>query len=371
MGDSLEDVLAGFDDTAPLERASTIPADWYIDPRIAALERRTVWSRTWQLVGRAAQVAEPGAFATAQVAEEPVVVVRGSDGVLRGFFNVCRHHAAAVMTAPCGKVDRLRCPYHGWTYDLAGRLRGVPEFDGVCDFDRAATGLVPVAVATWEGLVFVHLDRDPMPLEHFLGELVGQVAPLGLGALAFYERREYTLACNWKVFVDNYLDGGYHVPHLHESLNSVLRYTDYTIENFERFCLQSSPIESGHDADPATAAVRKGRALYYWIYPNLMLNWYPGHLDTNLVIPLAVDRTKVVFEFFFDDVGPARDEANRQSVAVSERIQDEDVAICESVQRGLGSRAYRAGRLSVRREAGENLFHKLLARDLRSGPARG
>jgi len=169
------------------------------------------------------------------------------------------------------------------------------------------------------------------------------------------------------VFVDNYLDGGYHVPHLHKSLSSVLTYADYTIENFERFCLQSSPIEDHGAADPTTSAVRKGRALYYWIYPNLMLNWYAGHLDTNLVVPLGVDRTRVVFEFFFDDVSEARREANRQSIAVSERIQHEDVAICESVQRGLGSRAYRAGRLSVRREAGENLFHKLLARDLRGG----
>jgi choline monooxygenase len=370
MADSLEHVLSRFDDAAPLDRASTIPAEWYTDVRVEALERRTVWSRTWQLVGRAAQVAEPGAFVTADVAGEPVVVVRGTDGVLRGFFNVCRHHAAAVMTAPCGKVDRLRCPYHGWTYDLAGQLRGVPEFDGVADFDREATGLVPLGVAIWESFVFVHLDPDPLPLDRFLGELVGQVAPLGLGALTFCERREYTLACNWKVYVDNYLDGGYHVPHLHKSLSSVLSHADYTIENFERFCLQSSPIEDrGGSADPATAAVRKGRALYYWIYPNLMLNWYEGHLDTNLVIPLGVDRTKVVFEFFFDDVGPARREANRQSMAVSELIQHEDVAICESVQRGLSSRAYRAGRLSVRREAGENLFHKLLARDLRGGAA--
>jgi choline monooxygenase len=290
------------------------------------------------------------------------------------------------MTAPCGKVDRLRCPYHGWTYDLAGRLRGVPEFEGVREFDREATGLVPLAVATWESFVFVHLDPDPVPLEVQLGALVGQVAPLGLGALAFCERREYTLACNWKVYVDNYLDGGYHVPHLHPSLSSILAYTDYTIESFDRFCLQASPIKDhgqdrGQDrdaargaADPATAAARKGRALYYWIYPNLMLNWYEGHLDTNLVVPLGVDRTKVVFEFFFDDIGDdaggARAEANRQSIAVSERIQDEDEAIGESVQRGLGSRAYRAGRLSARREAGENLFHKLLARDLRAGLGR-
>src|SRR5678815_5310731 len=281
MRDSLEDVLAGFDDAAPLERASTIPGDWYTDPRVAALERRTVWSRTWQLVGRTAQVAEAGAFVTAEVAGEPVVVVRGSDGVLRGFFNVCRHHAAAVMTAPCGKVDRLRCPYPGWAYDLAGQLRGVPEFDGVCDFDRGATGLVPLAVATWQQFVFVHLDPDPEPLPRALGALVEQVAPLGLGELAFCERREYTLACNWKVFVDNYLDGGYHVPHLHPSLSSILTYTDYTIESFERFCLQASPIEGG---DPDTAAVRQGRALYYWIYPNLMLN---SVSYTHLTLPTS------------------------------------------------------------------------------------
>jgi len=362
MPDPLELVLARFDAAAPLDRASTIPSEWYIDPRVAELERSTVWSRSWQLVARAAQVAAPGEFVTAEVAGEPIVVVRGSDGELRGFFNVCRHHAAAVMTAPCGKVDRLRCPYHGWTYDLAGRLRGVPEFDGVRDFDREASGLVPVAVASWEGLVFVHLDRDPVPLERWLGPVVEQVAALALDQLAFCERRAYTLACNWKVYVDNYLDGGYHVPHLHHSLSSVLSYTDYTIESFERSCLQSSPTQDG---DGATSAVRKGRARYYWIYPNLMLNWYEGHLDTNLVVPLGVDRCQVVFDFYFDRA--ATPGANLASIAVSERIQDEDVAICESVQRGLGSRAYRAGRLSVRREAGEHLFHKLLARDLR-GP---
>jgi choline monooxygenase len=368
MADRLEDVIASFDDTLPLPRAWTIPGSWYTDPRVQALERRTVWSRTWQLAGRTDQVAEPGQFVTAEIGGEPVVVVRGGDGALRAFFNVCRHHAAAVMTAPCGKVDRLRCPYHGWTYDLEGRLRGLPELDGVLDFDKGAMGLVPVHVATWESFVFIYLDPDPPPLPAYLGALVEQIAPLGLPKLAFCERREYELSCNWKVFVDNYLDGGYHVPHLHHGLSSILEYTDYTIENFDRFCLQSSPIDaSGPEAkiDRMTASVRKGRALYYWIYPNLMLNWYEGYLDTNLVIPLAIDRVKVIFDFYFDDLGQV--ERNRTSMAVSERIQDEDHAICESVQKGLGSRAYGAGRLSVRREAGENLFHKLLARDLKAG----
>lgn len=362
---SLDQIIAKFDATLPLDRAWTIPGDWYTDLRVEALEHDTVWRKTWQMVGRVHQVTEPGQFVTATVAGEPIVVVRGADGELRAFYNVCRHHAAAVMTAPCGKVDRLRCPYHGWTYDLAGKLRGLPEMDGVADLDKQAMGLVPISVATWEHFVFVHLDPDPIPLTAFLGALVGQVAPLGLTGLTFCERREYTLNCNWKVFVDNYLDGGYHVPHLHAGLNSILEYTDYTIENFERFCLQSSPIDAS--VQGMTANVRKGKALYYWLYPNLMLNWYEGYLDTNLVIPLGVDRVKVIFDFYFADVSDGVMERNRQSMAVSEKIQDEDHAICESVQRGLSSRAYGAGRLSVRREAGENLFHQLLARDLRAG----
>jgi choline monooxygenase len=372
MDGSLDDILGQFDDTAPLERAWTIPGAWYTDARVADLERRGVWARTWQLVGRTEQVAAPGQYVTGEVAGEPIVVVRGSDGALRGFFNVCRHHAAAVMTAPCGKADRLRCPYHGWTYELDGRLRGVPEIEGT-DFDKTQFGLVPLSVATWERFVFVHVDPDPVPLVQQLGPLVEQVAPLGLSALHFCERREYTLGCNWKVFVDNYLDGGYHVPHLHEGLASILSHKDYTIENFERFCLQSSPIvsQTRADADAMTASVRKGHALYYWLYPNLMLNWYAGYLDTNLVIPLGIDRVKVVFDFYFDDIGEARAAENRRSMDVSERIQDEDHAICESVQRGLSSRAYRAGRLSVRREAGENLFHRILARDLRAAHRAG
>jgi choline monooxygenase len=365
--DRLADLLARYDASAPLDRAWTIPGAWYTDPGLEELERRTVFSRTWQVVGRADQVAEPGQFLTAAVAGEPIAVVRGADGVLRGFFNVCRHHAAAVLIAPCGKVDRMRCPYHGWTYDLTGRLRGVPELDGVRDFDREASGLAPVSVAAWEGFVLVHLDPDPIPLADHLGPIAPQIASLELSALHFLERREYVLGCNWKVFVDNYLDGGYHVPHLHHGLGSILDYTSYTIEAFDRACLQAAPIDAAA-GEPATAAVREGRrALYYWVYPNFMLNWYAGYLDTNLVIPLGVDRTKVIFDFYFDDISESRLARNRASIAVSERIQDEDHAICESVQRGLASRAYGAGRLSVRREAGEHLFHRLLAQDLRTG----
>jgi choline monooxygenase len=316
-------------------------------------------------------VAAPGHYLTAEVGGEPVLVVRGRDGVLRAFFNVCRHHAAAVMTEPAGRAPHLRCPYHGWTYALDGALRGTPDFDGVRDFPRERNGLVPMAVDVWEQFVFVRVDPEGPPLRAFLGSMAAQAAPLGLSALHFVERRVYRFDSNWKVFVDNYLDGGYHVPFLHKGLDSVLDYAGYTIENGERHCLQSSPLRnSGHDA--ATAAVRVGdRAMYFWLYPNFMVNWYEGVMDTNLVRPLGLDRTEVTFDFYFTDDGPGARERNLASIDVGQRIQDEDTGICASVQRGLGSRAYEAGRLSVRREAGEHLFHRLLAADLRAELARG
>lgn len=368
----LREIVASYDAATPLSHASTIPADWYTDTRIAALERETVFARSWLYAGRLDQVAQPGRYLSCVLpGGEPVVVVRGADGVLRGFFNVCRHHAAAVVTEPEGAALHLRCPYHGWTYGLDGSLKGTPDFAGVCDFDRAANGLVPIEAAVWEQWVFVRVDRGGPPLDEFLGsDLARQVARLGLDRLHWAGQRRYVLDCNWKVFVDNYLDGGYHVPYLHKGLDSVLDYREYTVENGTRYCLQSSPIVSD-GAEPQTGEVRTGdRARYYWIYPQFMVNCYEGAMDTNLVLPLATGRTEVVFDFYFPDVSEAARARNAASIEVSDRIQKEDEGICRSVQRGLTSRAYTAGRLSVRREGGEHLFHRLLHADLLAGLPR-
>ena len=365
MERSLLDILNLYNPSNPLEAASTIPAPWYRDPRIADLERSSLFSSTWQAVGRTDQVVSPGHFFTVDVAGEPVVVVRGDDGALRAFFNVCRHHAAAVVTDLQGCARQFRCPYHGWTYGIDGALKGMVEFDGVCNFDRSRNGLVPLRVDTWENFVFVNLDARAASLHDFLGAVPELVAPLHLATkLHYFDRRTYTLNCNWKVYVDNYLDGGYHVPHAHKGLSSVIEYTQYTIENFQRACLQSSPLSSGSGSEAGVAATRQGRAFYLWIYPNFMINAYEGVMDTNLVIPLGVDKCAVVFDYYFADITPAAAVHNRESIAVSEKVQDEDMAICDAVQRGLHSRAYVAGRLSVRREAGEHLFHRLLHSDL-------
>jgi choline monooxygenase len=341
---SIDDILAAYNPDLPLDEASTIPASWYLEPQIAELEQRTVFSRNWQPAARVEQVLRPGDYATCDVAREPIAVVRDERGVLRGFFNVCRHHASAVMAEACGHATHLQCPYHGWTYALDGRLQSAPDMGRIRDFDRQSLSLVAVEADIWKRWVLVRLSPDGPPIT--------DIAGLDLTRFHWFERRHYMVDCNWKVFVDNYLDGGYHVPHLHKGLDRRLDYSEYQIELAEHSCLQWSPYAGGD------------RALYYWIYPNFMINIYPTSMDTNLVIPRGVDKTEVIFDFYFTDISEGAHAHNTASIAVSEQIQDEDVAICVSVQRGLASRAYTSGRLSVRREAGEHLFHRLLYADL-------
>src|SRR5947209_5931687 len=336
MQRDVRDLLNLYNPNNSLDNAWTIPSPWYFDPGIHELEQQSVFAKSWQAVGRADQLRDKGSFFTADVADEPILVARGDDGQLRAFYNVCRHHAAAVVTEAQGCAKQFRCPYHGWTYGIDGALKGMVEFDGVCNFDRSANGLVPIRFDVWENFLFVNLDGRCMPLQDFLGAVSELVAPLQLTKkLRYFDRRIYTLNCNWKVYVDNYLDGGYHVPHAHKGLSSVIEYSKYTIENFERSCLQSSPLSCDANTEAGVGATRQGRAFYLWIYPNFMINAYEGVMDTNLVVPLGVDKCAVVFDYYFTDISAAAEAHNRESIAVSEKVQDEDMAICDAVQRGL------------------------------------
>jgi len=262
-----------------------------------------------------------------------------------------------VGEAGCAKA--LHCPYHGWTYNLDGSLRHAPHFETAQNFDRASHGLLPIRVASWSGWVFVCLDPDAVALADYLRPLHSRAESLQLDQLTFHERVSYSLDCNWKVFVDNYLDGGYHVPYLHRELNSALDTRDYQIETGDNFCLQTCPTSN---PGGATGAVRGGEmAWYFWLYPNLMINWYQGVMDVNLVLPVSAERCLVHFDYYFAD----QDAAFRErSIEVAHRVQLEDVSICESVQRGLRSRSYVRGRLSPQKEAGERRFHQLLHRDM-------
>lgn len=366
MALQLADKLAAFDAHLPLERAHTIPSDWYFDDDIYAAERERVFGKTWQFVARADQLAAPGSFVTADIAGQPVLVVRDQEGVLRAFANVCRHKAAPVMMEPQGCASKLRCNYHGWTYDLCGNLRGVPEFDGVAEFSREEFGLVPFAVDTCGPLVFVHMGAHSESLSDYLAPFPERIDDLGLHNLKFVATKEYELKCNWKVFIDNYQDGGYHVNTLHPALAGAINYVNYRTENFARGGVQISPLKPSTDA--TVNLVRSGDSAYYWwLFPNLMVNIYEGLMDTNVVLPLGPDRCRVIFDFFFTDADdPDRQQFIEDSIAVAHQVQLEDEHICEQVQRGLRSRTYDTGRFSVKRESGCYHFHQLLSAYLRA-----
>ena len=352
MKPSLAELLQHYDPATPLDEASTIPSSWYIDERIAVLERSTTFARTWQMAGRVDQVRNPGDYVTCEIAGEPILVVRGDDGVLRGFFNVCRHHAAAVMTEAAGCAKNLRCPYHGWTYTLEGLLRSAPEMQGAADFDVNDIRLPPLRVHAWQGLVFVAVDEDVPPFDAVYGGIAERIAPIDLATMRFHRRDSYDIGCNWKVYVDNFLEG-YHLPHVHPGLSKVLDYRAYDTELFPWHSLQHSPLRNSGDI------YGDGDAFYYFVYPNVMLNIMPGRLQTNHILPLGADRCRVEFDYYYaqDDAALARI-ANDQ--AFSDEVQDEDIRICESVQQGLASGLYDAGRLCPKRESGVWHFHNLL-----------
>jgi choline monooxygenase len=243
----------------------------------------------------------------------------------------------------------------------------VPEFDGVADFCREDNGLIELAVDTWGPLVWINTHRRPArPLAEFLAPLTQRTAGLGIEELHFVQRKEYAMACNWKVFVDNYQDGGYHVNTIHPSLAGVLDYTHYRTEIAGEMSVQISPMKPADDAQ--LSKVRAGaNAYYWWLFPNFMVNIYQGVMDTNLVLPLGPDRCRVIFDFYFAQTeGAEARQYIAASIKVADQIQQEDMGICEDVQRGLASRAFDTGRFSVRREAGGYHFHQLLARRLQN-----
>lgn len=338
-----------------LAHASTLPSRFYTDPSVLADENRLVFGRTWQLAGRAEQVAQAGQYFTTTIGDEPVLVVRGNDGELRAMSNVCRHRAGPIARGE-GKRPVLQCGYHGWTYALDGTLRTTPEFEGVHGFDAAHCRLPQFQAAVWNELVFVHLDPNAGSLSDFLGELVSDMPRHDYGGFRLAQTKRWELDCDWKVYVDNYLEG-YHIPIVHPGLFRELDYPNYRTETKRTFSIQHAPtrkaerIRTGGGDD----AVR-----YFWIFPNLMLNVYPDNFSTNLILPLGHGRTVTLFDWYFQDPDAVRAQID-DTVAFSDEIQIEDIEICESVQRGLRSATYDQGRFSPQRENGVHHFHMLYA----------
>ena len=346
---------------ANIARAATIPARLYVDPVYLELERDRIFGRTWQLAARTEQLERTGDFAAVEVAGERVVLVRDGDEI-RGFHNICLHRAGPVAQG-CGRRQTLQCRYHGWTYDLRGGLIRAPEMEGVENFSKEDMRLLPVQVAVWGPLVFVNLDLKAPPLAHFLEDIPERARAFDAGAMRYVMRKEYELACNWKVYVDNYLEG-YHVPVVHPGLHKELDYDGYRVETFRYYSRQHAPLRPARPGEERqyTTASPEEEPQYYWLFPNVMLNVYLGQMQTNSVEPIDHQRTRVAFEWFaiHPPTDPATDPAWSRLVAFSDEIQVEDVEICEAVQKNLRSRVYDRGRYSAKRENGVHHFHALL-----------
>jgi choline monooxygenase len=345
-----------------IARAWTLPAQRYTDPSVFAAEREKIFARSWQLVGHRRQVEKPGDYFTIDVAGEPLLIARGTDDRVRAFFNVCRHRAGPAAEG-CGSRKVFRCVYHGWTYALDGTLLHSTEMEGVEGFCHADFSLMPVRCEEWFNLVFVNLDPDAPPLVLSLGDLPQQIARFDFASMKFLERRTYDMNCNWKTYIDNYLEG-FHLPTVHPGLNRDLDFNAYTVEPYARHVRQFSPIRGAQPGDVTSRLYSKsGDELttdYFWVFPNWMLNCYPDNISLNIIMPLDTERTFALFEWYVVEKDLESPSASA-SVRFSDQIQHEDIAICEAVQKNLRSRSYQRGRFSVRQEKGVHAFHRIYA----------
>ena len=353
---------------APLARSKTIPSAWYVHPDFHAFDRDAVMARTWQYVGPAERVRNHGDFMSDFIAGNPVVVVRNKEGELRAYYNVCKHRGGPLAMEECGHSKVLQCKYHGWTYLLDGSLRGVPRFDRTELFDKKDFGLDAVAVQEWQGMIFCCLEPDRAPaLDEVMAGITERIAPLDLGGLGFHQRDRYDVKANWKVYVDNYLEG-YHIPLVHPELCDVLDFRSYQTDTMEHYSLQHSPLKD----DDNIYGSSDDAAFYYFVYPNIMFNILPGRLQVNRVDAQAWNACQTLFDYYYSpdilDGDPGRIESDR---AFADKVQEEDIDICQRVQAGLESRAYDQGRFSYDLEGGVHHFQQRLKRSYRNARRAG
>lgn len=341
----------------PIEKAFTLPSAWYTRPEYLQLEQESIFGKEWQLACHSSQLPDPGDSICRNIADNPILIIRTNEMEIRAFYNVCRHRGGP-MSVKKGTTSVLQCQYHGWTYLMDGSLRGVPQFDRVELFDKKDYGLKPVACEEWNGLIFVCLDESPEPVTEKLKGITERIDPIQIDIMKYHTSTVDLIECNWKVYVDNYLEG-YHIPIVHPELAGLLDYKNYVTEIESHYSLQFSPFSDKSENNPYHA--ENGKAYYYFIYPNIMLNIMPGRLQTNIVIPVDHQRCKVIFDFFYSDLDKSREKGTIESdLKTSADIQQEDIEICEAVQRGLRSSVYDKGRFSVDRELGVWHFQKLV-----------
>ena len=364
-GPSPVDIATGW--TPDPGASHTLHSDAYTEPRWFDVDQRAVIGRSWQWVCHTESLAAPGAFVTEVIAGMPVVAIRDHDGVLRAFYNVCQHRAHHLLEGS-GTVSNLVCPYHGWRYDLTGRLRSARHTTHLRDFEVDAICLEPVSIEEFAGFVFVNLDTQAAPLAEQAGSLgaeIAQRAP-GIDQLTFAHRLTYEIRSNWKNVIDNFLEC-YHCHIAHKDFVSLVDMDTYAVTTHGIYSSHMAEAGHGHNtAYDVSAATVRDHAVW-WLWPNTCLMRYPGRNNVIVlkVIPVGPALTRETYDFFLESPEPT--EAELESIRyLDEVLQVEDINLVESVQRGMSTPAFTQGRI-VNDPSGSGLsehavhhFHGLL-----------
>jgi Rieske 2Fe-2S family protein len=344
----------------PYRAASLLPGRAYHDAAIHEFERQAWFSRDWILVGREEDAAAPGTYFLAEVVDEALIVVRARDGVLRGFYNVCRHRGTAVVEEPCGKAVRFQCPYHAWIYDLDGSLIRAKHTDDLEDFALETHGLVSVRLETWQGFVFVNLDPGAAELETWLGDLPAHLSRFAFAALRVAHTVTYEVDANWKFVAENFSEC-YHCPGIHPQLNKLTPYDlggDYAPDGpwqggwMELVdSAETMALEGGHRAGrPAMAGITElddRRIYYYLLWPTTFLSIHPDYLLVHRLEPAGPGHTRIVCQWLFEpSTIAAPDFDPSDAIGFWDLTNRQDWHACELQQRGTKSRSWVAGRYS-------------------------
>jgi choline monooxygenase len=346
-----------------LIQGRTLPAEWYTDRERFEREEERIFAASWNYIGRVEAVSKAGDFLTGRVGKLPVVIVRDEAGMLRAYANVCGHRGSELVLEKTGNRRSLQCHYHAWTWGLDGTLRAAPHCQEQEGFNKADFPLTPLGVETFGPFIFV----NPGPVSRSLGATLGQLTAIirsagaDFDSLRFRERREYAIRANWKVVVENFLEC-YHCAVSHPGFADLIDLDKYQVVAFDRCSVQRGPVKASAKAryQEAFAADAGREGIYTYLWPNFMLNVYPGagNASTNLILPIDEHHCLAVYEFFFADAMP-EDQA-RALVDFIDQVQREDIIIVESVQRGLRSGFYKQGQLILSRENGIQHFQKLV-----------
>ena len=358
-------ISRGFDDNP--QRSLSLNAETYVDPNWYLMDQQAVIAKSWQWVCHVEKVREPGSYVTVTIAGQPIAVVRDREGVLRGFYNVCKHRAHELLSGE-GQSTRIMCPYHAWIYRLDGQLARAPHTEHLEEFQIEDICLDQVQVEEFCGFIYVNLDTDAAPLRDQSGDLETEIrhwAP-DIDQLTFGHRLTYDIKSNWKNVVDNFLEC-YHCPTAHKDFCELVDMDTYKVTTHGIYSSHMADAGNSPNAayDVSNATVRTHAV--WWLWPTTCLMRYPGRSSMIVlnIIPAGPDRTLETYDFFLETPDP--DETEKEAIRyLDEVLQVEDINLVESVQRGMNTPAFQQGRIvhdpegSGKSEHAVHHFHGLI-----------